>query len=37
MTLSQRGHVALCALTPPDLRNDQNIPTSRCWVLNVAH
>ncbi|GBQ82062.1 hypothetical protein [Asaia bogorensis] len=36
LTLSQRGHVVLCALTPPDLRNDQNIPTSRCWALNAA-
>lgn len=34
LTLSHRGGTLLCALTPPDLRNDQNIATSRCWTLN---
>ncbi|WP_406586355.1 hypothetical protein [Asaia lannensis] len=34
MTLSRRGSTLICALTPPDTRNDQNVPTSRCWSLN---
>ena len=34
-TLSfQKQHV-LCVLTTPNSQSDQNVPTSRCWSLNV--
>ncbi|GBQ10831.1 hypothetical protein [Swaminathania salitolerans] len=34
--MNHRDRTVLCALTPPDLRNGRNVPTSRCWALNKA-
>ncbi|WP_086638744.1 hypothetical protein [Acetobacter okinawensis] len=32
-TLASQRQTVLCALNPPDLQTDQNVPTSRCWAL----
>lgn len=33
-TLIHHNQNVLCVLTPPNPQTDQNIPTSRCWMLN---
>lgn len=33
-TLVRHGQSVLCVLTAPNVKTDQNIPTSRCWYLN---
>ncbi|MFT8721087.1 MAG: hypothetical protein ABF443_01370 [Acetobacter malorum] len=33
-TLRKDRKAILCVLTAPFTQSDQNVPTSRCWVLN---
>ncbi|MBS1042210.1 hypothetical protein JK203_15425 [Gluconobacter cerinus] len=33
-TLFRQKQTVLCVLTAPTTETDQNVPTSRCWLLN---